>query len=298
MLILKSLGAFFVKIWRWIKETAWVQPLLIVGAIFAIIFSIPSITNAVSSWTKTTSDSWLLNYRVSLEGEVYDENVSNADALTDKVYKASLDAYGNQTSTDAIASVKEAYGEKFYLVYVNGTSSESNTLSDSFRFLSENWGSATYNLEGHDETALDFKFYVIYSDETSSNDDDFSTQNNPSAFERYLSNHADLFNIAGQRLAEQPYRINAGVDETKYDNFTLNNTSSTDTTFSADFPKPSIVLCDFTQKALSMNRGGMAEIAFSITGDTNNTRAEFLMDMWNHTDSYTDYPSNNFLSRD
>ena len=85
MFILKSIGAFFVKIWRWIKETAWVQPLLIVGAIFAIIFSIPSITNAVSSWTKTTSGSWLLEYRVSLEGETYSQDSSNADKLTKTV---------------------------------------------------------------------------------------------------------------------------------------------------------------------------------------------------------------------
>ena len=39
MKILKAIGAFFARIWRWIKETAWVQPLLIVGAIFAIIFA-------------------------------------------------------------------------------------------------------------------------------------------------------------------------------------------------------------------------------------------------------------------
>ena len=37
MIILKAIGAFFVKIWRWIKDTAWVQPLLIVGAIFAAL---------------------------------------------------------------------------------------------------------------------------------------------------------------------------------------------------------------------------------------------------------------------
>ena len=44
MNILRKIATPFVAIWRWIKETAWVQPLLIVGIIFAIIFSIPSIT--------------------------------------------------------------------------------------------------------------------------------------------------------------------------------------------------------------------------------------------------------------
>lgn len=300
MFILKSIGAFFVKIWRWIKETAWVQPLLIVGAIFAIIFSIPSITNAVSSWTKTTSGSWLLEYRVSLEGETYNETSSNADKLTKAVYEANRFVNGQETDESLLSTVRNEYGEKFYLVYVNGTSSDSDTLSDSFRFLSENWGSSSLKLDRHDDAGknLPFKFNVIYTDETSSNDSDYEANNSPSAFERYLTNHADLFNTAGEYLENQPYRINASIDETKYDNFALNNTSSTNTNLSSDFPKPSIILCDFTDKAISMGKAGVSEIAFSITGDTNNTRAEFLMNMWNHTDNYADYPENNFLQKE
>ena len=50
MKVLKILATPFIAIWRWIKETAWVQPLLIVGLIFGIIFSIPSITSWVKSW--------------------------------------------------------------------------------------------------------------------------------------------------------------------------------------------------------------------------------------------------------
>ncbi len=50
--ILAVIGGFFARIWRWIVETAWIQPLLIVGAIFGIIFSIPSI----SSWISDASD--------------------------------------------------------------------------------------------------------------------------------------------------------------------------------------------------------------------------------------------------
>lgn len=43
-----ALAKFFGAIWGWIKNTAWVQPLLIVGLIFAVIFSIKPITNTVS----------------------------------------------------------------------------------------------------------------------------------------------------------------------------------------------------------------------------------------------------------
>jgi len=50
--VLAAIGGFFAKIWRWIVETAWIQPLLIVGIIFGVIFSIPSI----SSWINEESE--------------------------------------------------------------------------------------------------------------------------------------------------------------------------------------------------------------------------------------------------
>ena len=34
---LKRINGLFTKFWRWIKETAWVQPLLIVGGIFGLV---------------------------------------------------------------------------------------------------------------------------------------------------------------------------------------------------------------------------------------------------------------------
>src|SRR5574344_2269684 len=65
MEILKKIAAPFVAIWRWIKETAWVQPLLIVGVIFAVIFSIPSITKAIQSASSGSSDG--LDYYKSVQ---------------------------------------------------------------------------------------------------------------------------------------------------------------------------------------------------------------------------------------
>ena len=46
MKVLSAIGGFFARIGRWIKETAWIQPLLIVGAIFAVIFAIPHVRSA------------------------------------------------------------------------------------------------------------------------------------------------------------------------------------------------------------------------------------------------------------
>ena len=49
MKVLRAIGGFFAKIGRWIANTAWIQPLLIVGGIFAVIFSIPYIKTAIEN---------------------------------------------------------------------------------------------------------------------------------------------------------------------------------------------------------------------------------------------------------
>ncbi len=80
MIILKAIGAFFVKIWRWIKDTAWVQPLLIVGAIFAVIFSIPYITDWANSFNLTSTNSFYNAQKRNLEGETDDRQASDSPA--------------------------------------------------------------------------------------------------------------------------------------------------------------------------------------------------------------------------
>jgi hypothetical protein len=85
MIILKAIGSFFVKIWRWIKDTAWVQPLLIVGAIFAVIFSIPYITEWANNFTHNSTNSFYNASKKNLEGETNDkDSKSAADLLTNR----------------------------------------------------------------------------------------------------------------------------------------------------------------------------------------------------------------------
>lgn len=49
-----AIGGFFKRVWRWIAETAWIQPLLIVGLIFGVIFSIPSISSWIANAAATS----------------------------------------------------------------------------------------------------------------------------------------------------------------------------------------------------------------------------------------------------
>ena len=69
MKVLRAIGAFFARIGRWIKETAWIQPLLIVGAIFAVIFAIPHIIDGVKGWfdESDAANKYFAKYQLSLE---------------------------------------------------------------------------------------------------------------------------------------------------------------------------------------------------------------------------------------
>ena len=55
--ILSAIGRFFKGIRNWIKNTAWVQPLLIVSAIFALIMSIRPISNWITEITQVETTS-------------------------------------------------------------------------------------------------------------------------------------------------------------------------------------------------------------------------------------------------
>ena len=98
MFILRAIGRFFARIWRWIKETAWVQPLLIVGGIFAIIFSIPYLTKWVKSWFNdtTASEKYYSSKKVSLKNA--EDHKSDVDSLFDY-----LTTYANEGKVDEAA---------------------------------------------------------------------------------------------------------------------------------------------------------------------------------------------------
>lgn len=105
--ILGVIGGFFVKIGRWIANTAWVQPLLIVGGIFGIIFSIPYIKQGIEGLQTTSSvDAEIQYYKdraISLTGAK--EHTSDFDKL--------LTALEN----DDREYVTSKYGEKFFLSF-------------------------------------------------------------------------------------------------------------------------------------------------------------------------------------
>ncbi len=295
MIILKSIGAFFVRVWRWIKETAWVQPLLIVGAIFAVIFSIPYITEWAASWNQSGKGAFYSSYQLSLEGEdTADVKASKADAITAAIEKANEVAYAG---TDNAAKSKEElkaiqdtnyadiikdYGEKFYLVYMADDNSAASEFEEGFKFLSDNWNNESLGLKANDISDLKFRLHVINSSEESSNDGEFTK--NPAqttAWKRYLINYTGLFNVAGPWLYEHmPMVINGSMSEDKFTSFSVSSADN-------EFPVPTVCLCDFTLEAIADGRAGLSEVTFASTGSTANEKAKNLLNMWNHLDPYS-----------
>lgn len=72
---------FFAKIGEYLKNTAWIQPLLIVIIIFVVLFSLGPITNAIrSGWTSITTT----NHMEKISYKDYVDMVKSQDKDDDK----------------------------------------------------------------------------------------------------------------------------------------------------------------------------------------------------------------------
>lgn len=106
MKILRAIGHFFAKIGRWIANTAWVQPLLIVGGIFAIIFSIPYIKRGIEGLVNKDTDNDYAWYE------------AHALTLTEDGQADRLLGYLENYSAENSKKIKDEFGDKFLLAFV------------------------------------------------------------------------------------------------------------------------------------------------------------------------------------
>ena len=297
MKILKAIGAFFARIWRWIKETAWIQPLLIVGAIFAVIFSIPYFSSWISS-LGIGSENYYSVHKRSLEGELKEgEEGAREASQADKITKSIFENSNFKDRADfAYDETVAEYGYKYFLVFVKEDNSTATELQAAFETLEDGWNTkyapSVSTVNGAAQT-LPFRIYTIFVDEESSTDDN-TNYDSESAFNRYLDVHADFFEDAGTRFEDLcPYKFNRSLDDTNYNYFL--------TASKENFVVPSIMLVDYTDEAKHLTRYGStatgrvgaSEILFSVTGDTKYDKADTLLKMWNHAD---DDKSNPFSS--
>ena len=282
MKILSAIGRFFARIGRWIKETAWIQPLLIVGAIFAIIFAIPHIIDGVKSWfdESDAANKFYANYQLSLE---------NADKYVEGVGSSKVDelfTYIEEGNKEKV--VKMTGGERFFIAFVEKDSSSASDLYGGFKTLKDKWKNDEFYKgdEGlHDKG--DFKLKTIYTDTT--NDDD------ENLFDKVWSNHISLFETMsdGNYLPNTYYAINNKYKESNYSS-----------NFFGDDPAkcpmntPLVMYFDYTDSNPIDNQKvqGLSDVIFSVEGSSDLEKARTLKNCWVHADRFGKILQNKPLS--
>ena len=295
MKVLRAIGGFFAKIGRWIRDTAWVQPLLIVGGIFAIIFSIPAITKWVQGWF-TSGDAATSFYKksdyMSLNNGKKDE-VKDSDGYQFLSFLLSKDSEKTEAQYNK-------YGTKFFVTFVEEGNSTCESVYKGWEAAKKNWGKTAgfKEVKSKDGTVLpfdEFKLYTIFIDEKDENDENIFWK---LMDDEFASEFAELSSL------ENPYKANNS--SISYEG--IANSGSTDISGSATFSCPTTFLFDkeFVSKATIDNGYSqfsadykISEIMFDIadkgsTG-TNIGMARTIWDCWNHIGQFDNVDDDNYI---
>lgn len=270
MVVLTAIGRFFKKIWDWIKQTAWIQPLLIVGIIFGVIFSIPAIVKAVKKerQARATYNTYYHNFKLSLEGE--------ADSQADKFTTRLQEVFdGNEENFKADFP---DLGDKFFVAYVAKDCDECESAKEGFATFEKKFNSNESYMSAKDSSEK-YNLVTIFTDDE--NNDTTDTQ---TAFVKYLERHQDFFESVGSVAYTTPY----------FDTEKL-NVSDIEALESADpdnFLTPTILLVELKSKAQQYNlEAGVTEVMFGVEGENKNAKARTLLDCWNHDGDFSYNPT-------
>lgn len=279
---LKAIATPFVAIFRWVKETAWVQPLLIVGVIFGLIFSIPYIVQGFRGLSSSSTDSlvYYKNHKISMNGAY--KGTSDAQKFLNRIDELQTSWYTlsqqEGKSEDEIASArsyvdsfKKDYAEKFFFVLTKSTCDSCEELANGFEYLENN--ASSLNVEG-------YKFYSIIADEELSDSaDEYKVD---SAFKMCYGDGAafeTIFNCGyyGRYKSNLDYSSSevSGYETKLYS--LIGNIE--------DIEVPLIMLVDLSENSLSFNKdyGYFAsEVFFTISGADKIEKAKQLSDCWNY----------------
>jgi hypothetical protein len=255
---MKAIGLFFSKIfgglWNWIKETAWVQPLLIVGTIFAIIFSIPTITEWVNGIAESINspETYYRNFEKKLEGE------EDSDA---------------QKLIDAMLDNSDEFGEKFMVVFVQATCQFCKDAQPAFKELVENTSRyyGTQESDSISEVTKDqfgtFKFYTIFTDESY----DFPEDTTTTPFERFLQRNTEFLEKTAEVARNSAYKVNNQLSDVQIEALESAETNA--------IPTPSVIMYDLSANSPEQ---GISELLISIPGANFYDKAMTLSDAWMH----------------
>ena len=255
---MKSIGSFFSRVfggfWGWIKETAWVQPLLIVGTIFAIIFSIPTITEWVNGIAESINspETYYRNFEKKLEGEEDSEAQKLIDAMMDN---------------------SDKYGEKFMVVFVQKTCQFCKDAQPAFNELVVNTSRyyGTQESDSISEVTKDqfgtFKFFTIFTDESY----DFPEDTTTTPFERFLQRNTEFLEKTAEVARNSAYKVNNQLSDVQIE--------ALESAESNAIPTPSVIMYDLSANSPEQ---GISELLISIPGANFYDKAMTLSDAWMH----------------
>ena len=300
MKVLRVIGNFFVKIWKWILKTAWIQPLLIVGLLFGIIFSIPPIVDAIkNSGSEDNPIAFLEDRNLSWEG------IDRTDSWNSEVEKFTNDV---RNAVESSSSIQGGWNQKFFLTFSQTGCSGCTDLSKAMSKLNDLWNKETgfrptnssdsfkvYNIQTDYKLDENFKTDTLYTTGVENRD--------LYAFNTLMLNGSglpDIIEIAGPRGLDNAFYEAGGVtnQSSYYQSIENMQVSTEGRTFLTSFYTPVVIVFDFTPSGLASSFGtGISQIFFAVqiakdyqgaTGAQQVVRghAQFLMDAWNGTGAF------------
>ena len=272
MKVLSAIGGFFARIGRWIKETAWIQPLLIVGAIFAVIFAIPHIIDGVKGWfdESDAANKYFAKYQLSLDKADQGKGESEVDQLFTYIEDRDED------------KIKSQYGERFFIAFVQEENSSCKDLYGGLKMFQDKWADKKEGeFKGLDG---EFKLLTVYTDAVSESDDSVNL------FNEVWSNHIELF----EDFARSDYLENTFYAKNKNyntDNYISSFIGSSDTK-SCPMTAPLVMYFDFSAKnpfkvaEAAQRVVGLSDVIFSVDGSSDLEKARTLKNCWAHEDIF------------
>ena len=270
MKVLRAIGGFFAKIGRWIANTAWIQPLLIVGGIFGIIFSIPYIKKGIEGLQTDTTDhdyQYYSNHALSLTGEN-----SKAEKLL------------SYLEEEKFTEIKSEFGEKFFLTFVEKSCANCKECVAGYKQFANNFNSLV-----SDKNEQKFKLYTILVDKKDSDGKYLAKE--------IMKNHQELFDNIVEGYCESTAATDPNTGYSLYKNASGSKSSlmekikSLQTATQEDssgLSTPTTFMIDVSDKgATKFNVSGITAIFFNyndfITGDVNKTTKSYMLrDCWTY----------------
>ena len=276
MKVLSAIGGFFARIGRWIKETAWIQPLLIVGAIFAVIFAIPHIIDGVKGWfdESDAANKYFAKYQLSLENADQGKGESEVDELFNMIQDRKEE------------DIKSKYGERFFIAYVQEDNSTCKDLYGGLKTFQDKYNKND-EFKGLDG---EFKLLTVYTDTVSENDESVNL------FNEVWVNHIELFEDFGRNgyLAKSFYAQNKNYGDDNY----INSFIGSSDTKSCPMSAPLVMYFDFSSKnqfkaeGMSERIVGLSDVIFTVDGSSDLDKARTLRDCWAHKDLFGELKNN------